>query len=65
MTDDDDMPRVPKKRLEKQSLDHLSIADLQEYIGELRGEIARVEGVIAGKQAARGSAEGFFKKPMG
>ncbi|WP_430397868.1 DUF1192 family protein [Ferrovibrio sp.] len=41
--------------------DAMSIADLEERIEELKAEIDRIRAVIAKKQAARGSAAGFFK----
>lgn len=57
--EEDGGPRhaVPKKP----DLDVLSIEALQEYIGDLKAEIARAEAAIAAKQAHRGAAETFFK----
>ena len=39
----------------------MSVSDLRLYIEALRGEIARVEAAIDGKQGARGHADQFFK----
>lgn len=60
--DDEELPR-PKARLEKLLLDPLGIAELQAYIEELKGEIARVEAEIARKQSHRSSADSFFRNP--
>lgn len=51
------------KKPEKKNLEVMSIEALEEYIGELEAEIARVREEIAGKQQARHGAESFFKKP--
>jgi uncharacterized small protein (DUF1192 family) len=40
----------------------MSIADLEARISMLETEIAAIRDVIKGKQAARGSADSFFKK---
>lgn len=42
--------------------DAMSVADLEERIQELEAEILRIRAVIASKQAARGSADSFFKR---
>ncbi len=57
-TDDLDAPR---KAQPKRDLSRLSVGDLQEYISELKAEIARAEEFIAKKGAARKGAENFFK----
>lgn len=62
IADDDNLPPRPK-RLEKLPLDLLGVAELGEYIGELRAEIARVEGEITRKSAHRNAADAFFRKP--
>ena len=43
------------------NLEIMSIRALHEYIEELKMEITRVEAVIRGKEAARSSADTFFK----
>ena len=60
MDSDDLEPK--KKKPEQKNLEVLSIEALEEYIGELEIEIARVREAIAGKQDARTGAEAFFKK---
>ncbi len=57
---DDELPRT--RRVEPRVLDPLGLAELREYIDELRGEIARVEAAIGRKQAQQGVAESFFRK---
>ena len=47
---------------EKKNLDIMSIEELQEYIGDLEAEIVRARETIEHKQAAKSSADGFFKK---
>ena len=50
-----------KKKPVKKDLTRLSVADLQDYITELRSEIVRAEAAIAAKDKARAGAESFFK----
>jgi uncharacterized small protein (DUF1192 family) len=59
MDTDDLEPR--KTPTVKKDLERMSITDLQEYIQELKAEIARTEAAIAKKNRARQGAEGFFK----
>lgn len=61
--DDDELPRFPSKsRLQPGDLTPLGIAELEAYITELKGEIARVEAAIKAKLGQRTGAEAFFKK---
>jgi uncharacterized small protein (DUF1192 family) len=60
---DDDTPQPRPARLEKLALDRLSVAELDDYIAELRAEIARVEQDIDKKSRHRSAAEAFFRKP--
>jgi len=60
---DDDAPQPRPVRLAKLPLDRLSVSELEEYITELREEIARVEADIDKKGRHRNAAEAFFKKP--
>jgi uncharacterized small protein (DUF1192 family) len=53
-------PRKPKPQ--PRELDTLSVAELESYIENLEGEIARARAVIARKQSHRSGAEAFFKK---
>jgi uncharacterized small protein (DUF1192 family) len=63
MSIEDDLPRPKPARLTKQLLDPFGVAELNEYIGELEAEIARVRAEIARKQTHRSAADAFFKKP--
>ena len=59
MDADDLEPRTKKAGLK--DLDALSVAALEDYIADLKAEIARTEAAIAAKKAARAGAEAFFK----
>ncbi len=48
-------PALPK-------FDTMSIEGLEQRIAELEAEIATIRDVIKSKQAARGTADSFFKK---
>ncbi|MSO90809.1 MAG: DUF1192 domain-containing protein [Acetobacteraceae bacterium] len=63
MEDPDDLPQRRIRRMEKLPLGLLGIDELDEYIAELREEIARVEADIARKQSHRSAADAFFRKP--
>ena len=43
----------------------LSVADLEQYITALQGEIARVQAEIARRRDVRGAAEALFRRPAG
>jgi uncharacterized small protein (DUF1192 family) len=65
--DDDDLPtKQPQLNigagLGRQDLAPLGVAELNAYIDQLKGEIARVEAAIAAKLGQRAGAEAFFKK---
>ncbi|MCJ2090168.1 DUF1192 domain-containing protein [Methylobacterium sp. E-005] len=62
MRDDDDRPRKAVSHEIGQPLDTLSLSDLDERIGLLRAEIARIEAARTAKQAAQGAADAFFKR---
>jgi uncharacterized small protein (DUF1192 family) len=62
---DEDQPQPAKKLLLPPVLDTLGVAELNTYIGELEGEIARVRQAIAAKQAHAAAAALFFKPPGG
>ena len=49
-------PKAPR------NLDPMSVDELNGYIAELEGEIARTRQAIARKQASRAGAEAFFKR---
>lgn len=60
--DTDDLePRKPPKP-QPRELDGLGVAELEDYIEALQGEIERARAVIARKQSHRSGAEAFFKK---
>ena len=46
----------------KRNLEEMSIADLNEYIQEMKEEIVRVQKAIEKKENARSGAESVFKK---
>ncbi|MBR0660750.1 DUF1192 domain-containing protein [Neoroseomonas oryzicola] len=56
---------LPRKRqvLEKPRFDGWDVSQLQEYIVELKGEIARAEVAIGARNDHRSAAEAFFRKP--
>ncbi|HXE17578.1 MAG TPA: DUF1192 domain-containing protein [Stellaceae bacterium] len=60
MDDDDNLPTAKKPA--PKNLAPLSIAELENYIGELENEIMRVRADIAAKRAQRGGAEALFKR---
>jgi len=63
MMDEDEGPVRKPARFEKPVLDTWGIAELREYIDELKAEIARVEADIDRKQGHRSAADAFFKRP--
>lgn len=44
-------------------LDGWDVEELKHYIARLRAEISRTEAAIARKEAHRGAADAFFRKP--
>ena len=63
MIEEDEGPVRKRSRLERLVLDTLGVAELREYIDELKAEIARVEADIDRKQGHRSAADAFFRKP--
>ncbi len=61
MWEEEDKP-MPPRRVAPLALDPLGVAELQNYIAELRTEIARAEAAIARKEDHRGVADTFFRK---
>jgi uncharacterized small protein (DUF1192 family) len=51
-----------KKSAPPKDLTLLGIAELEEYVAGLQGEIARAEAEIAEKRKHRGGAEALFKR---
>jgi uncharacterized small protein (DUF1192 family) len=64
MTADDEDPvsRASKARIQPLILDSLGIAELQDYVRELRDEISRAEAEIQRKQGHRSNADALFKR---
>ena len=60
--DDDDQPKKKIVHELGQNLTLLSVGELDERIGLLKEEIARIEADIAQKQASKSAADLFFKK---
>ncbi|MCB9988778.1 MAG: DUF1192 domain-containing protein [Rhodospirillales bacterium] len=58
---DDDLPK-PKTQEFPRNLDNMSIAELAEYIEELKAEIIRVEADKSKKQASQEAAASVFSK---
>lgn len=54
-------PKKPKVVL--RDLEPMSIEELENYIAEMKTEIARVEAKIAAKKSHLGAAASFFKTP--
>jgi uncharacterized small protein (DUF1192 family) len=60
--DDDERPVGRKKLFEPPLLETLSIAELESYISDLKGEISRVEQAIAAKRNVRAGADSLFNR---
>ncbi|MBX9453486.1 MAG: DUF1192 domain-containing protein [Neoaquamicrobium sediminum] len=59
----DDEPVKPKRVHEiGQDLSLLSVGELEERIGQLRGEIARLEAELQAKGSTRLAAEALFRR---
>ena len=58
---EEEPPPRPKKLLIPPPLDLLGVEELAAYVGELQGEIARVEAAIQAKKAHKDAAAAFFK----
>jgi uncharacterized small protein (DUF1192 family) len=59
--DEDDLD--PRRKLPKpKDLTPLSIAELENYIAAMEGEILRIREAIAAKRQQRGGAEQLFKR---
>ncbi len=50
-----------QRRVVTLPLEPLGVAELHDYIAELRAEISRAEAAIARKQDHRGVADSFFR----
>jgi uncharacterized small protein (DUF1192 family) len=61
-TDDDDRPKKKLAHEIGQDLTLLSVKELDERVGLLKDEIARLEADKSKKQATRSAADQFFKR---
>lgn len=59
---DDEPLAGRKKAFEPRLLESLSIAELEQYIIDLKGEILRVEEAVATKRRVRAGADSLFGK---
>ena len=59
---DEDELLSTKKPVPPKDLALLGIAELEEYIAGLEGEIARAQAEVAEKRKHRGGAEALFKR---
>ena len=59
MSFDDLEPRVPKTA--PKNLEPMAVAELEEYIEDLKAEIARAETQIAAKKSQKSGAASLFK----
>ena len=55
-------PKKPKGHEVGADLSKLSVGELQELIGTLKAEIARVQQMLADKQSSKSAAEQVFKR---
>ena len=60
MPDDDDRPRRAPVRLTILPLDTLGFDELDDYLADLKSEIARVEATVARKRGHRSQADAVF-----
>jgi uncharacterized small protein (DUF1192 family) len=60
MEEEDLLPQRQKPKPRDLSL--MGVAELEEYIAEMRTEIARVEAEITEKKKHRGGAEALFRR---
>ena len=58
----DDLPKKPAPITVGETLDILSVADLEHRVQALESEIVRVKAAIASKRASKTAADGFFKR---
>lgn len=57
----DDLPVKKSAQSFPRSLDGMSVSELEEYISDLKAEIARVEEDISKKRASQDAAAAIFK----
>lgn len=57
----DDLPQKKKTSEFPRDLENMSVTEIEEYISEMKDEIARAESDINKKQASMNAADSFFK----
>lgn len=57
----EDLPKPKPETKFPRNIVDMSVGELQDYIGELKAEITRVEADIAKKKASRDAAASIFK----
>ena len=57
----EDLPKKPAGILLGETLDLLSVAELEHRVGALESEIQRVKAAITAKQASKSAADAFFR----
>lgn len=62
MSEFDDLePRAPNKKASLKNLEPMAVAELEDYIGRLKAEIARAEAQIQAKKSQAKGAASLFK----
>jgi uncharacterized small protein (DUF1192 family) len=57
----EDLPKKPPSVVLGESLDLLSVAELEQRVRDLESEIQRVKAAITSKQASKNAADAFFR----
>ena len=57
----EDLPKKPAAVTLGESLDLLSVAELEQRVSQLESEIQRVKAAISAKQASKSAADAFFR----
>jgi uncharacterized small protein (DUF1192 family) len=57
----EDLPKKPAGVVLGETLDLLSVSELEHRVGELEAEILRVKAAIQSKQASKNAADGFVR----
>ena len=57
----EDLPKKPTGVMLGETLDLLSVAELEHRVGQLELEILRVTAAIRAKQASKNAADAFFR----
>ena len=61
MVEDEDAPRKPRTHEVGMPIDTMSVDELEERIGLLEGEIARLREAIAARRKTKDEADAVFK----